>query len=544
MAVNELIMRETKTDCCDGSGSPGLTAIAEHIENCRNGSDEILDIHFDHGLGDVVHFAALLNVLQQMFNTHIRICAEENKRAAWEAAGIELVGQGIYHRWTYPNDFNYPGANYDALGSKIFGNILLNHGAVKERLEVFDNLCDLNMETWLPRIISKETQNEINEWLKGLTQPFILLHTNGTNFPGGKNIENQNELYNLLLDSFDGTLILLDWDFRVEYFPHSRIRHTKHLAGHINLYQLAALYAAAHQSGGMLIGIDSGPYHYALMHPIRALGVFHHHYPACVTLPSRKQVCMTRSAESYKPCNLLRRKRWNIVEYDGVMPSPKDIVKHAMRLLNECRYTNDQSKIGIDVSLQQWVRDWLRQHQSLSPRADRDTSMDKVFQLLRLRENPVIVETGCIRSNEDWSAGYSTYLFAAFLHNSVAGKLYSVDTNKQNLLLAKGLCATWDNAKICFVHQDSCKFLEEFKGTIDLLYLDSLDTYEHGCAEHGLDEFKAAEHALNNKSIVMYDDTTFDKNEWKGKGALGVPYMLANGWRAISCGYQVVLVKD
>jgi hypothetical protein len=536
----------TKVSCCDDSGSPGMLALAKHIDACKAGKRETLDIHFDHGLGDVVHFAAILRVLEKRYGIKVRIFGEPNKRAAWEAAGIELlseVAEAPYHRWTYPPDFNFPGARYDGAGSKIFGNIFISGESLTERQEIYRDVCNLDMRDWLPQVIPGDVQSQIDKWLKGLPKPYVLLHTTGTNFPDGKNVGDHNALYESLLDSFDGTLILLDWDFRIEYFPHSRIRHIKHSLGHIDLYQLGAIYNAAHASNGLLIGVDSGPFHFAAMHPINALGVFHHHYPACVTLPSAKNVVMTRNAESYKPCNLLRRKEWNIVEYDGEKPSTAAIVRQACRMLAGPRYSWD-SPIGNDVMLQQWVLDWSRQNQSLSQRADRDTSFDFILKCLRSLRNPQIVETGCIRSAEDWSAGYSTYLFAAYLSQRENGNLISVDNDALHIATAKKLIEPWDKWKKCrFVKSDSIKFLKGYDGAIDVLFLDSLDTYELGCAEHGLAEFQAAEHCLTPLSLVVYDDTTYDKNEWKGKGALGVPYLLGNGWKAVSCGYQVVLQK-
>ncbi len=69
---------------------------------------------------------------------------------------------------------------------------------------------------------------------------------------------------------------------------------------------------------------------------------------------------------------------------------------------------------------------------------------------------------------------------------------------------------------------------------IDLLYLDSWDTYVPGYAEHGLKEIQAAEHVLHAKSMVVYDDTSILAGKWRGKGMQGVSWMIERGWKPVT----------
>lgn len=539
--MEELDRVALMSSCCDGENSPALFAIANMIYS--DVRDKTLNIHFDHGLGDCVHFIAFCRVLRDNYGINISVHCEGNKRDIFRAAEIpyaELHGS-IYHRWTYPSDFNYP-ETIDGDGSKLYGNILMK--TEEERRKFYDEVCDLDMREMLPSIITDKERDRVAKLLHGLPEPFVLMHLWGSNLQSSKNMDNHEEIYNALLDSFDGTLLLLDWDYRAKQTKHSRIRHLDRDFKLSSFPDIAELFTRANESGGLLIGVDSGPYHLSAMHPIPALGIFHHHYPACVSLPSPKQVVMTRDAASYKPCNWVRRKRWSVAEYAGHLPTAGDVAKHARRILEGPRYAGERSNIGGDVAMQQWVRDWLRQSTGLCRRADRDITMDFLLREIPKRfDFPVIVETGCARSRDDWSAGYSTYIFAAFLHRLQAGSLTTVDNDPKLLAFAAGEVAQWDKCLFYPIYDDSVAHLNKRKDLIDVLYLDSLDCENPNHAQHGIAEVKAAERLLIDKAIVVFDDTGFRDGKWIGKGALAVPYLLNKDWKILSLGYQVVMSK-
>lgn len=525
--------------CCDGEGSPALFAIANMIYS--DVVDKTLNIHFDHGLGDCIHFIAFCRVLRDNYGIKINIHSEGNKRDAFRAAEIDYaeLNGSIYHRWTYPSDFNYPETN-DGDGSKLFGNILMK--TEEERRKFYNEVCDLDMRDMLPTIITDKERERVGKLLEGLPEPFVLLHLWGSNLQSSKNMDNHEEIFNALLDIFDGTLILLDWDYRAKPIHHCRVRHLDRDFKLSSIPDVAELFTRANESGGLLIGVDSGPYHLSAMHPIPALGIFHHHYPACVSLPSPKQVVLTRNAASYKPCNWVRRKRWNVVEYGGHVPTAGDIARNAQRMLEGTRYAGTRANIGGDVMQQQWIRDWLRQSTSLCSRADRDKTVDFLLREIGKRfDFPVIVETGCIRSREDWSAGNSTYIFASFLHRYETGSLTSIDNNAENLAFATGEIAQWDKCLFYPVYADSVTHLKERTESIDVLYLDSLDAENPNHSQHAIAEVKAAERLLKLQSIVVFDDTAFRDGRWIGKGALAVPYLMGKDWTIISLGYQVVM---
>lgn len=535
------------TSCCDGANSPALFAIANMIYS--DVPDKTINVHFDHGLGDCVHFIAFCRVLRDNYGININIHSEGNKRDVFRAADIAYCEHhgSIYHRWTYPADFNYPETT-DGDGSKLYGNILMK--TEDERRKFYNEVCDLNMTDMLPRIVTDKERDRIGTLLRGLPEPFVLLHLWGSNLQSSKNMDNHGEIFNALLDIFDGTLILLDWDYRAKPIRHCRVRHLDRDFSVSSIPDVAELFTRANESGGCMIGVDSGPYHLSAMHPIPALGVFHHHYPACVSLPSPKQVVMTRNAASYKPCNWVRRKRWNVVEYAGHLPPAADIAKHTRRLLEGIRYAGNRGNIGGDVMMQQWVRDWLRQSTSLCSRADRDRTVDCLLRETTARfggvnaNGPTIVETGCIRSRDDWSAGYSTYVFAAYLHRLGKGSLTSVDNNPENLAFAANEVKQWDQCLFFPIYDNSVSYLEKRKEPIDVLFLDSLDAENPNHANHCMTETRLSEKLLTPNSIIVFDDTAYKDGHWIGKGALAVPYLLNKDYKILSLGYQVVMSKN
>ncbi|AWM39772.1 hypothetical protein GobsT_18660 [Gemmata obscuriglobus] len=493
---------------------------------------------FDHGLGDCVQYVTLLQLYKRR-GYDVRCHWEPNKEHVFQAAGIGHQQTLKHNPWKYYPGFNSPKPEQDGSGNKTFLNLNrdgLPH--IGEPDELWDELCQVNLEDSFDKLITPEVRAEVDRFLDGLPRPIVCIHSKGTNFQGEKTIPDKaiSEVYSLLLDGMPGSLVLMDWDNRVPRPPHGRIRHVKRDWGHISVLQTAALLSAS----DLLIGIDSGPYHLAAMTRTPALGVFHHFYPSCVTLPrpTLKNVVMTRNANSYKPVNQARRKRWSVVEYGGALPSASDIATHALRMLTGPRYG---LPLGRDVMLQQMVRDWLKASTGTSALADRNNTMDWLFRELGRFPNPQIVETGSIRSREDWSAGYSTYLFGCYLDGRNAGQLTSTDVDGGNCATARELCRPWGE-RVSVVESDSVQFLKGYGGKIDVLFLDSMDCEHAEHASHGLAEAKAAEPHFHDGSIVGFDDTVWQSGRWTGKGGLGVPYLLGQGWKVAASGYQTFLV--
>lgn len=497
---------------------------------------------FDHGAGDCCHWVHLLQLYKKR-GYEVACHHHENKKAIFAAAGIPYFGVtgdpqgGAYHSWKYSADFNHPKADCDWSGNKIALN--LNKEclpAIGQVDELWDELCEVDMPGAMESVLPEEVKKQGEAWLADLPRPIVMVHSHGTNMPSSKNLSHEvcEQLYARLLDG-GCSIVLADWDYRVPSLAHARVRHVKKDYGHIDLMQFYSLLRLS----SLLIGVDSGPYHFAKMTNVPVLGVFHHHYPSCVTLPNPRAANMTRNAPSYRQVNFCRRPRWNIIEYNGQQPGAEDIATHALRMVQGSRYG---LPIGRDVMFQQWVRDWCLSSTSTSKYADRNRTWDVLFrQIARRYEKPNIVETGCIRSREDWSAGNSTYLFGCYL-DAKGGSLTSIDNDAGHLHFAGKELEQWANADAKFVVSDSVEALKNYPDAINVLYLDSMDCEHPEHAEHGLKEIEAAFPRLRDDSIVVYDDTSWDGG-LTGKGRLGVPWLLNHGWRIIDSGYQVILGK-
>ena len=77
------------------------------------------------------------------------------------------------------------------------------------------------------------------------------------------------------------------------------------------------------------------------------------------------------------------------------------------------------------------------------------------------------------------------------------------------------------------------------------MYLDSYDynndpEVQLKSQTHHLNEFKAIENQLHDKSIVLIDDCDLPNG---GKGKLVVEYMLKNGWEIFIKAYQILLIR-
>lgn len=155
--------------------------------------------------------------------------------------------------------------------------------------------------------------------------------------------------------------------------------------------------------------------------------------------------------------------------------------------------------------------------------------------------SPRIVETGCVRSEWDWGAGYMTWLLGALLHDH-GGHLVSVDITPAHCATARRLCRRW--GRVTVAQSDSLVYLIDRDETVDVAYLDSLDVGEPGCADHGLREAKLVEPLMSERGLIVFDDTPPTGGSWSGKGELAVPFLISRGWKLRpESGYQTVLER-
>lgn len=159
--------------------------------------------------------------------------------------------------------------------------------------------------------------------------------------------------------------------------------------------------------------------------------------------------------------------------------------------------------------------------------------------------NPKILETGCLRIENNWKGdGQQTFLVGFYVKYN-GGDFTTVDIDFNNLDVAKKVCKDFPVKYLC---QDSKIVLEEYakfpEPFLNVLLLDSQDTEVPGYDQHCLQEAIYGDKALTKKGIILIDDTVkVSEGIWKGKGRLAIPWLLEHGWKILHQGYQTILIR-
>jgi len=501
-----------------------------------------LRLRFPHGLGDCANWAQAL-LLWRTRGYNISVEFEDNKAWLWNALEYERCKKSdhpVEVPFYHPECFGNP--EHDELrGNKTAWSLCAPPmPEIGTREALWNDLAAIRVDVRAK--VGQIAREDASKFLKHLPEPIVLLHTHGSTTPEYKSIPDHLclPIYNALLDELGGTLVLLDWDSRMPRLAHGRVRHISDDWGHIDLEQLAALMARAQ----LFIGVDSGPLHFAaLVADLPILGLWTHHLPWHLALrPNSSTVhLMPHYAQ-----NREHRWNWHLVEWSDSQrkpeagPDPSDVAKWARLLLGTPRFF-EKSKQGPDLVFQHLIN-CLRSRTPTNSRADRDLTVSYALERLQDRKHPFIVETGCVRSFDDWGAGYFGYIIASWLWHRGGGQLISVDNDQEKLSIAQQILRPFQQC-VELVHSDSVQWLAGNQRPLDLLYLDALDTEHALHAEYCLEEIKAAASGLTKQSLVLIDDTPWDRGGWVGKGRLAVPWLLNRGWRIIQSGYQILLER-
>jgi hypothetical protein len=132
-----------------------------------------------------------------------------------------------------------------------------------------------------------------------------------------------------------------------------------------------------------------------------------------------------------------------------------------------------------------------------------------LFAALAARPTPLIIETGCLRTPDNWEGdGQSSFIFDA-LARDLHGKFLSIDASVESIATARRACSSAAN----FICNDSVSALHTLsqlaRGPADLLYLDSFDCDPANplpSAIHHAMELTAAGSLCGSGTIVCVDD--------------------------------------
>ena len=189
-------------------------------------------------------------------------------------------------------------------------------------------------------------------------------------------------------------------------------------------------------------------------------------------------------------------------------------------------------------NLAPWQKYWEEVSSLLGKRKD---TFAKMFDYLIGIEEPVIIETGTYREENNYSGdGCSTLLFDNFINCIGKGKLISIDIDPKACELAR------ENTKhATVICGDSVETLALLDTKVDLLYLDSYniqDWYNDWApAAHHLKELFAAKNLLASSAtlIVVDDNLTAPDGRRLGKGRLIYELMDSLGIDPIFDEYQI-----
>ena len=494
-------------------------------------------VHFQffHGLGDCSNLAHAIPLYLRRGHEVVVDCTPD-KAIIFQAAGATVApGAGIVHSWDHAPNPGPETTRDPWSGNKGAFNLsrspMPDIGPMSELWPEY-LACRVDISPLIPTEVRQRVLEKIDSWQK----PIICLHTKGNTASESKNLSDEQTLilYRELLDQTDGTLVLLDWDNRVPRLNSFRVQHLTDDWSHLDLASLWCLL----ESSGLFIGIDSGPLHFARFTRVPAIGIWTHHHPCRFYLPRRQTLHVV--SQQWHETTKLRRAAYNIVE----CPSDKQlsgsfIAEQARTMLGPpCYLQRDDS--ARDALLQHFVAKTKSRNGYLSDVIDRHRSFGLALQHVSRVPSPTVVETGCIRAEEDWGgAGFATYLFAAAMHD-MGGTLHSVELSPHNAGFARKWTAEFGSTQIHERH--SHEWLREFPGTIDLFYSDSADIGTPGFEESCLTEVQLAVPRLRDGSgRILIDDTCWSRGEWQGKGRLAVPWLIANGWKIEYAGYQALL---
>ena len=494
-----------------------------------------LVFNWPHGLGDTALFAPALN-LWTTRGYKVRVLCSADKACLFEAAGVTVGGgtMGVPdHGYFCPPAPGRPELHDHWSGNKLAWNLnqkpLPDIGGYADLWSEYESAkCSLKLQ------LPEQAQVEVDEFLATIGGPVVLIHPRGNTSPREKNFPEHLEgaAIREILDRTGATVLILDWDDRVSRVASRRVRH---LTDDFRRLTVPELWYTIEQAA-CLVGVDSGPLHLATKWTSTpTIGVWTGHHPAHFAATARHVAhLVTGGPHDANRVNWNRHRRhsFNVIDV-GAQHTGAGIANTVARVL--------AGKVGRELVIEHLL-EMARCLGSGETYQDRDQTFRLALSHLRSKLNPRVVETGCIRCEDDWTAGYSSYLFGLFLQGH-GGHLDSVDFSPTNVAFARRWTASFGDA-VAIHESDSVAWLRSYSGpSIDVAYLDSLDADQPGHAEHGLAEAKAVLPHLTEDALILIDDSGWRRGAWYGKGQVAIPWLLKHGFHLLYSGYQTLLKR-
>jgi hypothetical protein len=185
--------------------------------------------------------------------------------------------------------------------------------------------------------------------------------------------------------------------------------------------------------------------------------------------------------------------------------------------------------------------------------AHRSQGFDYIFDYLQTVENPLIVETGCAREEDNFAGdGQSSIMYDHYV-NEHGGMFITVDISEESVKY----CRSKVSDKSVVVQDDSITFLKKLNSEllsdgrkIDFLYLDSFDAPKdqpqvvQQSALHHLYELLTIAPSLKPGALIAVDDNWYEEQDGGhvlvGKGLFIYDYMVKAGNAPAFTSYQIM----
>ena len=169
-----------------------------------------------------------------------------------------------------------------------------------------------------------------------------------------------------------------------------------------------------------------------------------------------------------------------------------------------------KEEINKDCTLS--MPNWSEYYEEVKPLLGlRELGFSRIFEHLSKIKDPVIVETGTVRVENNFEGdGCSTVLFDHYV-GTQGGTLITIDIDPMACKTADRLTTYAE-----VIEGDSVEYLSTLDGHVDLLYLDSFNIYnwldDWEASSHHLKELFAAKNVIKEGTLIVVDDNLHMQN--------------------------------
>lgn len=467
-------------------------------------------IKFEHGLGDCCNFLRLQSLLQRVSQHPVPVQLPSNYQPLCKYFGIpyEQVGDEVeVEPWVEP-------AYHE--DNPVLSNKVLSKIPDDVDKELFFTPLSLPLHRPTKNDVSKEVARYVEE-LKKKHRYFIVVQACGNSYKDRKRIEPEQlkTFVDTLVKEFDATVFINDLQGEYRSFD-EELKYSNYVVRSEHVFTIEEfLYLLLHAT--LVIGVDSGTLHLARSFGIPTIGLFEKISPVMYSVPDKNTLSLIIGDTYAKEYD-----RFNYVFRLGYTPS-----------LNH-RKTTDLLRRVLDKQ-DALIADYLSNIKHFSSTFQ---SREPLFEFL-LANSKNILELGSTRQFRDFSAGYSTYLFA-MIAAMKEGKLRTIDLNTSiaSKILEQFKLVDVDVEAIEGNTLEVLPSIDDMQ-CFDTIYIDTVDATEPYAPDHALLEYQLVCDRFNGWIIV--DDTFHDGNTCRGKGAKIFKVARSHSKRVLFLGQNLVI---